>query len=382
MSHLSAEVKHHILLEYAVHDSTRSFAALARRHAVKGGDKTISRWHSRWDGTPASLKEGVRSGRPRILSAEEVQQYIGAPIRVKRRAHRAVHYTDELGSVRAATGSELSLRTLQRYGKEECGIKHGRGKKRTAAERECTHTVGKGNAAVLQSLTVAKVSPSLCDDIATLRRKFQRMDKRRLLFLDETALRLSAAPNDTLMVADDDGIIEATETSAYAARYDMIAVCSAERVLLPKIFTPKERADAEVKGINGAMLLQYIDDVLAQAVEGLDRYPLTLVLDRAPIHKNTQQIMEAFHDRGSQAITEILLLPPNAAKRLSPLDNSLFHDWKQECRRHCPATRENIEQIMNDAWMKVQPGPHYLHCGLTTRKEPYFDCPVPATHKH
>ena len=125
------------------------------------------------------------------------------------------------------------------------------------------------------------------------------------------------------MVDDDDGIIEATDTSAYAARYDMIAVCSAERVLLPKIFTPNERADAEVKGINGAMLLQYIEDLLAQAVEGLDRFPLTLVLDRAPIHKNTRQIMEAFHDRGSQAITEILLLPPNAAKRLSPLDNAV-----------------------------------------------------------
>jgi len=101
------------------------------------------------------------------------------------------------------------------------------------------------------------------------------MDKRRLLFLDESALRLSAAPNDTLMVDDDDGIIETTDTSAYAARYDMIAVCSAERVLLPKIFTPKERADAEVKGINGAMLLQYIEDLLAQAVEGLDRFPLS-----------------------------------------------------------------------------------------------------------
>jgi transposase len=382
MSHLSADVKHHILLEYTPGDSGRSFAALARRHAVRGGGPTVGRWFARWDRSPASLEEKKRSGRPRILSTEQVQQSIGAPIRAKRCAHRAVHYPDQLDSVRAATGSDLSLRTLQRYGREECGIKHKRGKKRTAAERECTHTGGKSAAAVLLLLTVAKVAPSLCDDIASLRRKFQRMDKRRLLFLDETALRLSAAPNDTLVVADDDGIIEATDTSAYAARYDMIAVCSAERVLLPKIFTPKERADAEVKGINGPMLLQFIDDSLAQAVEGLDRYPLTLVLDRASIHKNTQQIMQAFHDRGSQSITDILLLPPNAAKRMSPLDNCIFHDWKEECRRHCPATRENIEQIMNDAWMKVQPGPHYLNCGLTTRKEPYFDCPAPAAHKH
>jgi transposase len=149
MPHLSAEVKHHILLEYTPDDSTRNFAALAERHSIAGGKGTLSRWHSRWDGTPASLQERARSGRPRILSTEEVQQHVREPIRAKRLAHRAVHYTDELDSVRAATGTDLSLRTLRRYGKEECGIKHGRGKKRTATERECTHVVGKGDAAVL-----------------------------------------------------------------------------------------------------------------------------------------------------------------------------------------------------------------------------------------
>jgi hypothetical protein len=70
----------------------------------------------------------------------------------------------------------------------------------------------------------------------------------------------------------------------------MIACTVGDRVLLPKIFSPKERTDAGVKGINGPMLLQFIDDTLAQAVEGLDRYPLTLVLDRASIHLNIDAI--------------------------------------------------------------------------------------------
>lgn len=168
----------------------------------------------------------------------------------------------------------------------------------------------------------------------------------------------------------------ATETSAYAKRYDMIAVCTGDRVLLPKIFTPKERAGAEVRGINRSMLLQFIDDVLAQAVEGLDRYPLTLVLDRATIHMDVDAIRQAFHDRGSESIKDILLMPPNAAKRLSPLDNALFHDWKEACRLHCPATAKTIVRIMSDAWEKMKPGPHYLHCGLTRNKDPYFDCPA------
>jgi hypothetical protein len=162
----------------------------------------------------------------------------------------------------------------------------------------------------------------------------------------------------------------------------MIACCVGDQVLLPKIFTPKERADADVRGINTAMLHQFIDDVLAQAVEGLDRYPLTLVLDRASIHTNIDAIRQAFYDRSSQSIKEILLMPPNAAKRMSPLDNALFHDWKEECRKCSPTTKKNIQRIMNDAWNKMDPSPHYKHCGLTRGVDPYFDCPDPERHQH
>lgn len=215
-----------------------------------------------------------------------------------------------------------------------------------------------------------------------MRRKLQRQRTSHVLFLDETALRLSEAPTNTLVLPGEQSYIEATETSSYSRRYDMIACCTSDRVLLPKIYSPQERSDAGVKGINGAMLHQFIDDVLAQAVEGLDRYPLTLVLDRAPIHTNIDAIRQAFHDRGSESIKDILLMPPNAAKRLSPLDNSIFHDWKEEVRKHCPVTRIDIEQVMSDAWNKMKPQPHYRHCGITRNTDPYFDCPNPTIHRH
>jgi hypothetical protein len=229
------------------------------------------------------------------------------------------------------------------------------------------------------------VSADLCEQIASMRRKLQRISTSHVLFLDETALRLNAAPNRTLTLPHEQPLIEATDTSSYAARYDMIAVCSGVETLLPKVFTPAERRGAEVRGINGAMLQQFIDDTLAQAVEGLDRYPLTLVIDRAPIHRNTAQLLQSFHDRGSQAIKEILLLPPNAAKRMSPLDNALFHDWKELCRKRCPVTKRTIERVMAESWNQL-PAPllhqHYKHCGLVRGQDLYFDCPDPAGHGH
>ena len=140
MKHLSAEAKHPILLEYASHDSSRSFAALARRHAVKGGREAVRQWHRRWDGTSASLQEKPRSGRPRRLSRAAVQQHVQRPILAANRAHRALSYTKLLPQVRERARTQVSLRTLQRYGKEETGARGAATKKRTRDECECNAT--------------------------------------------------------------------------------------------------------------------------------------------------------------------------------------------------------------------------------------------------
>ena len=150
MSHLSAEAKQHILLEYTPDDTSRSLTALARRHGVKGGGDTVRRWFRRWDGSPASLQRKAGSGRPRALSAAEVQQHVRAPILAANRDHRAISYAELLPRVRAATGKNLSGRTLRQYGKEELGAKAKHTKKRTAAECEYTGT-GEGHVSPLLS---------------------------------------------------------------------------------------------------------------------------------------------------------------------------------------------------------------------------------------
>jgi len=136
MSHLSADTKHHILLEYAADDPTRSFAALARRHAVKGGGQLIGRWHVQWNGTPASLQRKQGTGKARLLSKAQVTRLVRQPLLAANREHRSVHYTQLLPTVRQKSGKQLSIQTLRRYGKQELGAMEKHTKKRTADESE------------------------------------------------------------------------------------------------------------------------------------------------------------------------------------------------------------------------------------------------------
>jgi len=136
MKQLSSETKHAILLEYQPHSTTHNFTALATRHAIKGGRKTIARWHQRWDGSAASLEHKQVAGRPSALSAVEVSRYIRAPVLGANRTHRAIHYPEVQQSIREKTGKQMALRTVQQYGEKQLKIKDKHCKKRTAQESE------------------------------------------------------------------------------------------------------------------------------------------------------------------------------------------------------------------------------------------------------
>jgi hypothetical protein len=228
------------------------------------------------------------------------------------------------------------------------------------------------------------VSVEHCEAIAECRREIHAINKSHILFLDETALRVNAAPTSTIVAPGETPYVIVDDDTAYARRYDMIACCSYDRVFPPKVYSPNERREEGVKGINTAMLISYIQDILAQAVGAMDVYPIILVLDRSRIH-NIDEIKQAFHDWGCQELTDVIKMPTQAAKRMSPLDNSLFHDWKERIRLRGRITSANIEQVMADEWnnTKVKSIQScYHHCLLFQRQDVYADCPLPSQHKH
>ena len=130
-----------------------------------------------------------------------------------------------------------------------------------------------------------------------MRRELMRLAKSKTLFLDETYLRLSTVRHRTLVAPGEQRFVVVEETDAYASRYDMIACCSGEKVFPPMIFTPEDRKMLGVRGITKKLLLSYIRSTLAQAVGNLNLFPLTLVVDRSPVH-NVSEILQTFHDAG------------------------------------------------------------------------------------
>jgi hypothetical protein len=227
------------------------------------------------------------------------------------------------------------------------------------------------------------VKSETCDAIANIRKKIQRISKNKILFMDEVSVKLNEQQNYTIVLPGEKPNVIATDTTSYSKRFDMIACCNGERVLPPIIFTPKDRISQGVKGITKQMLETAVDSILAQAVGALDVFPVTLVVDKASIHK--RDIIQVFHDRGCQDLQEVLIMPTQAAKRLSPLDNALFHIWKENIRKHAPLTEDNVVQVMSNEWNKISDRyirSQYRKCRLMRHQNVYDDCPAPTVHQH
>jgi hypothetical protein len=223
-------------------------------------------------------------------------------------------------------------------------------------------------------------SKTMCDQIAKIRRRLQRIGTNHTLFLDETYRRIGDVQTATIVLPHEPSFINTSTSSNKSPRYDMIACISGTTAFPPIIFSPEDRD----RGITTELLIDYIRNILAQAAGAQDVYPLCLYVDRSGIH-NLDQMKQTFHDWGCQELEDIQKLPPTAAKRISPLDNALFNVWKQRVLQNGPLTKLNIVQRMSDAWTsftKSDIQQQYRKCGLMRHQNVYFDCPNPAVHKH
>jgi hypothetical protein len=224
----------------------------------------------------------------------------------------------------------------------------------------------------------------MCDSVAAFRRNTHRTPNNNIIFVDETALKLNESVKSTIALPGEPTYVIVDDDSSYAARYDMIAACTAAEVFPPIIYTPEDRKRLNVKGITTTLLIHYIEELLAQCIGATDRYPIILICDRSNIH-SIDKMLEAFHTNGAQNIKEIKLMPAKAAKRLSPLDNGIFGYWKQQCRKKGKISKSSVQHIMTSVWNNLPAkllSTCYHHCLLGRRQNVYQDCPLPQSHTH
>jgi hypothetical protein len=209
------------------------------------------------------------------------------------------------------------------------------------------------------------------------------ISKNKILVLDETHIRENEAPTRTLVVPGQQPFVLATNTTRYALRFDMIACISFNKPFTPFILSPEERKKQGVRGIGIAHIEQYIRETLGKEIKALRQKGLVLLLDKASCHGEAR-LRQAFEAAGVQ-IARFIYIPTQGAKRLSALDNALFHDFKVRVQAQGPVTVENGRTNMLSAWSSIEPSlirSHYRHAGLMVSCDPYADCPKPSEHGH
>jgi transposase len=115
--------KHNVLTEYRPGVYGFEFKSLAKRFKIKGGHKLIMHWYRQWDGTVESLNQKLKGGRPRTMTKKEVKLYILDFVNMMNNQYKPVNYKMVQLHIEASLDKKVPLSTIQRYGKEECGIK-------------------------------------------------------------------------------------------------------------------------------------------------------------------------------------------------------------------------------------------------------------------
>lgn len=139
MGKYSPNFKQNILTQYAPNQHQNGFHSLATRYKIPGGASTIKRWYDRWNGSIESLNRKASSGRKPILNTQQIKQYIGNIVKKKNQNHQHINYYTIQQQIKQKTNKSISLRTVQRYGKEKLGIKKRRTKKYMNRECKCTY---------------------------------------------------------------------------------------------------------------------------------------------------------------------------------------------------------------------------------------------------
>ena len=135
-------------------------------------------------------------------------------------------------------------------------------------------------------------------------------------------------------------------------------------IVQKKVIWKRQRKENPKKLFNKEKLQESIQNICGRVkfFLGYSKSGDILIMDNLSVHKNKKCL-----DKLQKAGIQVMFLPTYSAVELSPLDNSLFHQLKQNLKnKESKFFEEKIKQVQ-DAFTKISEESvcnYWSHCGL------------------
>lgn len=184
-------------------------------------------------------------------------------------------------------------------------------------------------------------------------------------------------PQRTLVAPGPQPLILVREPSAYAKRFDFIGAVNGSQPLACGTITPEHRVNLGVKGFRKEVVNQWITDTLAPSINRLGMKNLYLICDKSSSH-NPIDMMQALRAGKCYCVKTILHMPTGSAKYLSPLDNPLWHPFRETIRSKHPLIPIDIPGLLSQTFYSLstqQIKNAYRKCGYAQEIDACYDRP-------
>jgi hypothetical protein len=205
--------------------------------------------------------------------------------------------------------------------------------------------------------------------IAGVRTIIQRLARRRGVFVDQAHMKVNPGPTHGLALVGHSASVKGKRAKQWEDRVDFMGAVSGSTTLAIEFLTPKQRKDQGVRGWCKRHVLTFFRRKLARSVRKEEIDGVIVVVDKA-LRIRPHEIVAEMEEGGCRDIKRAIVMPPSTAKYLSPLDNTLWHQLKENVRNTRVDTVPRLVKAIRKEWKAITPDQlhHYWRlCGLRRR---------------
>jgi hypothetical protein len=143
------------------------------------------------------------------------------------------------------------------------------------------------------------------------------------------------------------------------------------------ILTPTDRKTRKVDGVRKEIVNEWIINTLSPAINRLRINNIYLTCDKSRAH-NRRDMIEALKAGKCKSVVDVCNMPTASAKYVSPLDNPIWHKYKEVIRNQYPITTTNLPSVLSQTFLslsKEEIKNAYLKCAITRGVNVFYDQP-------